>query len=160
MEGPFLYGQDLGLKIEIVDGLPIWEAQPLWRHQSAVDRIRASIEPREGHEACGCVHAADVYVRFDAQSVKRPDVAIFCREPDDIDAAITMIPEAVVEVISRGYEKKDLLLGLDFYLARGVKDVVVLDPRSGLVIHARREGSQNGQSPHRIDLECGCTIVV
>lgn len=160
MEGPFLYGQDLGLKIEIVDGLPIWEAQPLWRHQSAVDRIRASIRPRVGHEGCGCVHAADVYVQFDPQSAKRPDVAIFCREPEDPDVAITMIPEAVVEVISRGYEKKDLLLGVDFYLARGVKDVVVFDPRSGLVIHARRDGSRNGQSPWRIDLECGCEVTV
>ena len=160
MEGPFLYGQDLGLKIEIVDGLPIWEAQPLWRHQSAVDRIRASIHPREESEACRCVHAADVYVQFDPQSLKRPDIAIFCREPDDPDAAITMIPEAVVEVISRGYEKKDLLLGIDFYLARGVKDVLVFDPRSGLVIHARREGRHDARSPWRVDLECGCVVTV
>ena len=71
-----------------------------------------------------------------------------------------MAPEAVIEVISRGYEKKDLLMGVDFYLANGVKDVVVLDPRSGLVIHSRRDGSRDGQSPWRIHLECGCEVTV
>ena len=83
--------------------------------------------------------------------MKRPDVAIFCCEPDDIDAAITMIPEAVVEVISRGYEKKDLLLGIDFYLARGVKDVVVLGPplRAGDPRPPRRKPQRAVASPDR-----------
>jgi Putative restriction endonuclease len=75
--------------------------------------------------ACACVHYADIYVAFPDGSLKRPDIAIFCREPE---------AEAVIEVISQGYEFKDLELGPMFYLSQGVKDVVVLDPRSKAII--------------------------
>lgn len=55
--------EELGIRLEIVRGLPIWEAAPTWRHQREVDRVRASIRPREG-TTCHCVHAADIYVQF------------------------------------------------------------------------------------------------
>ncbi len=34
-----------GVRLEIVGGLPLWEASPSRRHQQAVDHIRASIQP-------------------------------------------------------------------------------------------------------------------
>ena len=36
---------ELGIRLEIVGGLPLWEFSPARRHQQAVDRIRASIAP-------------------------------------------------------------------------------------------------------------------
>jgi Uma2 family endonuclease len=157
----FLRAEELGIRLEVVGGLPIWEAHPVWRHQKAVDRIRATIKPnRDSQEACACVHASDVYVSFSDRSLKRPDVAIFCREPDEQEDAITLIPEAVIEVVSKGYEAKDLEIGPPFYLSRGVKDVIVFDPTSLLVLHARRDGTTRQVSPQVIDLECGCTVTV
>lgn len=155
----FLKAEELGIRLEIVRGLPIWEAHPVWKHQKAVDRIRASIRPAEG-SACTCVHAADVYVEFPDGSLKRPDVSIFCREPDEQEDAIRLVPEAVVEVVSRGYEAKDLEIGPGFYLSQGVKDVLVFDPGSLLVLHARRDGTQRLTSPQSIALECGCICCV
>lgn len=73
--------------------------------------------------------------------LQRPDIAIFCREPEELDEAITLLPEAVVEVVSRGYEAKDLEIGPRFYLSQGVKDVVVFDPYTLLVLHLRRDGA-------------------
>jgi Uma2 family endonuclease len=99
-------------------------------------------------------------VSFSDRSLKRPDVAIFCREPDEQEDAITLIPEAVIEVVSKGYEAKDLEIGPPFYLSRGVKDVIVFDPTSLLVLHARRDGTTRQVSPQVIDLECGCTVTV
>lgn len=97
---------ELGVRLEIMNGLPIWEAQPPYRHQKAVERIASSIREREGGTG-GCVHALDVYVQF-AAGLKRPDISVFCREPTDEeqDAALVMIPEAVVEVISKGSRRR------------------------------------------------------
>jgi Uma2 family endonuclease len=102
------------------------------------------------------VHAGDVYISFPDGSLKRPDISIFCREPDEDDEAITLVPEAVIEIISKGYEAKDLEIGPQFYLAQGVKDVVVFNPYTLLVLHIRRDRVNRMTSPVTIDLECGC----
>ena len=156
-----LQADEPGVRLEVVSGLPIWEAHPTLKHQEAIDRIRASIRRRAagGGSGCGCVHVSDVTVRFQDGSLKRPDVAIFCRRPDEEDDAVTLVPEAVVEVISRGYEAKDLEIGPRFYLSQGVKDVVVFDPYTLLVLHARRDRTSRQVSPVSIGLECGCELV-
>lgn len=151
----FIRADELGIRLEIVRGLPIWEAQPVYKHQKAVDRIRSTIRV-DGDTSCACVHVADVYVQFPDGSLKRPDISVFCREPDEQEEAITLVPEAVIEVVSKGYEAKDLEIGPGFYLSQGVKDVVVFDPTTLLVLHARRDGTSRATSPREITLECGC----
>lgn len=159
LDPKFLRAEELGIRLEVVSGLPIWEAHPVWKHQKAVDRIRATIAAKGG-TGCACVHASDVYVQFPDGSLKRPDIAIFCRDPDETEDAITLVPEAVVEVVSKGYEAKDLEIGPPFYLSQGVKDVIVFDPTSLLVLHARREKTVRRTSPEVVVLECGCEITV
>jgi hypothetical protein len=83
-----LAADDLGVRLEIVGGLPIWEAHPLPKHQRAVDRIRAAITPpppTPKGDGCAWLHLAGVYIHFPDGSLKRPDIAIFCREPDEDD---------------------------------------------------------------------------
>ena len=112
-------------------------------------------------DLCACFHAADVYVKFWDGSLKRPDISVFCRQPDEETEAVTLLPEAVVEIISSGYETKDLTVGVPFYLKMGVKDVLVLDPVSGQVRHFRPAApEQTYQSPHPLVLVCGCEITV
>ncbi len=106
------------------------------------------------------MHVADVYVRFPDGSLLRPDIAIFCREPDDDEEAIRLVPAAVIEIISRGYERKDLEINPPFYLAQGVQDIVVFDPYTLQVVHMRRDGSTCTQSPVTIALQCGCRCEV
>ncbi len=159
--------EEAGIKLEIVSGLPTWEAFPNYRHQKAIDRIRQSIhrieqsvKPIADDIPCGCVHMSDVYFVFPDGSIKRPDIAIMCREPDKEDEVITVLPEAVVEVISKGYESKDNEIGRLFYLAQGVKDVIIFDPETDFVTHARRDGTKRLISPVTISLECGCDVTV
>lgn len=154
MNPRLLSANELGIRLEIVGGIPLWEAQPVYKHQKAIDRIRASITPCEG-KPCGCVHVSDVYVSFPDGSLKRPDISIFCREPDEEDEAVTLVPEAVVEVISKGYEFKDLEIGPQFYLAQGVKDVIVFNPYTLVVLHVRKDRVEHGVSPVSIGLEYG-----
>lgn len=158
MDERLLHADELGVRLEIVGGLAIWEAHPVYKHQKAIDRIRQSIAPIVATDAtaCACVHASDVYVSFPDGSLKRPDISIFCREPDEEDEAIKLVPEAVIEIISKGYEAKDLEIGPRFYLSQGVKDVVVFDPYTLLVLHVRRDGATRQVSPIEIKLECGC----
>jgi hypothetical protein len=60
MDWRLLQADELGIRLEIVGGLPIWEAAPVWKHQKAIDRIRESIEklpqPIDSDEACACIH--------------------------------------------------------------------------------------------------------
>jgi Uma2 family endonuclease len=151
-----LQADELGIRLEIVGGLPLWEASPVRRHQQAIDRIRASLRPApQGGDGCGSVHFANVYIAFPDGSLKRPDISIFCREPDEEDEAITLLPEAVIEVISRGYEAKDLEIGSRFYLAQGVKDVVIFDPHTLLVLHLTPTTAERLVSPVDLTLACG-----
>ncbi|WP_337844300.1 Uma2 family endonuclease [Thermus sp.] len=149
-----LKADELGPRLEWVGGLPLWEAHPTYRHQKAVDRIR------KGEGACGCIHVANVYVRFPDGSYTRPDIAIFCREPEELDKAIALLPKAMVEVVGRGYEAKDLEIAPRFYLSQGVKDVVVFDPPTLLVLHLRQDRAERLVSPVEIPLLCGCTLTV
>jgi Uma2 family endonuclease len=161
MNPTFLRAEEIGIRLEIVGGLPIWESFPLYRHQKAVARIQDTIEKLpQADENCACIHIDDVYISFPDGSVKRPDIAIFCREPEEQDEMITLIPEAVIEVVSKGYEAKDLEIGPRFYLSQGVKDVVVFDPYTLLVLHVRRDGVTRQVSPVQINLECGCRCTV
>lgn len=157
-----LQASEIGIRLEIVNGLPIWEAQPVYRHQKHIERIARGItKPAFTQSGCDCVHATDVYIQF-PNGLKRPDISIFCREPneDEQDSALTMIPEAVIEVVSKGYEAKDLEIGPPFYLSQGVKDVIVFDPLTLLVLHVRRNRTTRQISPVVIGLECGCQLLV
>lgn len=149
----------------MVAGLPIWEPHPIYKHQKAVDRIRATIQKATiasdvEQEVCQYVHTADVYVNFPDGSLKRPDISIFCREPDEEEEAIKLVPEAVIEVISKGYEAKDLEIGPQFYLSQGVKDVVVFNPYTLVVLHVRRDQVERLVSPVDITFTCGCQCTV
>jgi len=101
-----------------------------------------------------------VYIRFPDGSLKRPDIAIFCETPPLQEEALTMIPKVVIEIISPGYEYKDVTLNPQFYLAQGVDDVIIVDPRSGAIAHYRKSGVSNHHAPMRLELQCGCECMV
>ncbi len=160
MEQRLLSADQLGVRLEWVNGLPLWEAQPLYRHQKAVERIAQSIH-RQASGGCDCVHAMDVYIQF-PNGLKRPDISIFCREPnaEEQEQVLTLIPEAVIEVVSKGFEAKDLEVGPSFYLSQGVKDIIVFDPSTLLVLHVRQGSATRQVSPVDIGLICGCSVTV
>jgi Uma2 family endonuclease len=149
------------IKIEMAGGITTWEAMPGPKHQRLVKAIDASVQRRQGSENnCGCYSFMDVTLRFPDGSFKRPDVAIYWREPEDDNNAIDFLPEVVIEVVSQGYEAKDLQIGLPFYLGQGIKDVVVYDPSTLVVLHARRDGTKRLVAPVDLQFECGCTCTI
>lgn len=161
MNPQLLNAEDLGIKLEIAGKLAIWEASPVYKHQKAVDRIRDSIKKiKKEKNNCECLDVADVYVQFPDGSLKRPDISIFCREPEEEEEAITQVPEVVIEVISKKYEAKDLEISPPIYLANGVKDVIVFNPYTNEVLHFRNGEKHEMTSPMEFEFECGCGCVV
>jgi Uma2 family endonuclease len=159
MNEEMLKAEELGVKLEIAGNLAIWEASPVYKHQKAVDRIRGSFKKRQSGD-CSCLDVADVYISFPDGSLMRPDISVFCVEPEEEEEAIKQVPEAVIEVISKKYEAKDLEISPPIYLSNGVKDVVVFNPYTLEVVHFRAGETRTHSSPIRIELACGCSCEV
>lgn len=149
------------IKLERTAGIPTWEALPSSRHQIIVDQIRATIaSTKTDDSACSCHHLADVAIRFPDSSFKRPDIAIFCEQPPMQDEALSLLPVAVIEIISQGYEYKDVTLNPPFYLGHRLQDVVVVDPFAQRVTHYTSTAVTTLPTPTRLHLHCGCTCLI
>lgn len=153
--------QEGQVKLELTGGTRTWRLLPSLRHQKLIDRIRATITPVTDGAACGCYHVSDASLKFPDGSIKRPDIAIFCVEPPDIDESWVQVPEAVVEVVSADYEEKDLSINPPWYLAQGVKDVLIVEPRSRWVRHfCQGQAPAEYGFPLTVVLWCGCRLSV
>ncbi len=152
--------EEIGLRLEVTDSGIVWEVAPGFLHQDLAVTIYSGIQPDPRATGCECVRALDVYVRFPSGLVKRPDLSIFCRRPEQEEGFVRMVPEAVVEITSPGYEAKDLVSGPPLYLANGVKDVVVLDRGRGEVHHTDMAGTRVHTSPVTLALACGCSVTL
>ncbi len=150
-----------GIRLEYINGIPVWEASPVIRHQRIVARIQNSIHgASENSGECGCIHYADISILFPDGSIKRPDISLFCEEPEEQDTACRMIPQAVIEILSKGYEKKDLEISLPFYLSQGIPDIVIFDPTTDVVSHYRNGQATEYASPVELAFACGCCAIV
>jgi Uma2 family endonuclease len=151
------------VRLEYVRGRLKVEASPASRHQMTAKAIEASLSPIPGQgDGCACFSLQDVLIRFPDpdQSLKRPDIAIFCETPPVSDEALDILPAAVIEILSLGYEEKDLGDdGAPFYLACGVLDVLIVDPRSRSTLHYR-PGQPRAMlhPPANVVLACGCSL--
>ena len=148
------------VRLEVTGGVTTWEAMPGALHNGVVDDIRQEITRLNlGNAACGCYHIADTYIQLAPTLLRRPDIAIFCERPPRPDGAITgLIPGAVIEILSLGYEQKDRD-AVALYLAAGVQDVVLVNPRGNLVeIYRTAVAMQRLPLPATETLLMGCHI--
>ena len=143
-----------GVRLEITGGMPTWEALPGALHNGVVDDLRQNLTRHNApNAACGCHHIADTYIQFAPNLLRRPDIAIFCTKPPRPDGAISgLIPGAVIEVLSVGYEQKDRD-AVALYLGVGVLDVLLVDPRRRTV-----EWQRSDQPPQLLELPAMCRL--
>jgi len=157
----FVLGEQLGLKFELTDSGITWETYPGVEHQRLIYGIQTSLDSHKSASGqCGCHHVADVDIVFPDGTVKRPDISIWCEWPKELEGFVHEIPEAVIEVVSPGYEGKDLVQGPPIYLRNGVKDVIVLHRQAGEVHHWNSSGHKVLATATVFDLECGCRVTV
>ena len=144
---------ELGVRLEMIAGQPFWEFQPNFQHQDRIGKIYKSVRPN------GCVAVLDVGILFPDDSLRPPDLAIFCREPEATEL-ITLIPEAVSDIVTQRSRHKDLVVSPPFCLEMGVKDVLVYDPFTDDVHHFRPDGEARFKPGRTMAPECGCLIYV
>lgn len=150
-----------GFKLEMTNGIPTWEAFPVFRHQEKIDAIRFTIRPQnQDASGCACLHVADLTILFPDGSVKRPDISLYCSRPVELDTACTQLPEAVIEILSKGYEKKDTDISLPFYLQWNIPDIVLFDPETNRVSHYHDGQTDEYASPVELTFRCGCRATV
>ena len=152
--------EELGLRFELTDGGITWETMPGLEHQRLIYQVQRSMDASQADRPCGCHHVADVDIVFPDGTVKRPDISVWCEWPKELEGFVHEVPEAVVEIVSPGYEAKDLVHGPPIYLRNGVKDVIVFDRAKGEAHHWGSEGHRIVPSLTVFDLACGCRVTV
>ena len=151
---------DLGIKLEFIGGLPVWEASPAAYHQQKSLDMCISIIQNGKSSGCGCFPLTDVTIKFPDGSVKVPDVAVFCEQPRRQKSACTQIPEAVIEILSDGYEMKDTHVSLPFYIKQRIADIVLYNPETEKVSHYHNGTVDEYDSPVDLTFACGCQVTV
>ena len=151
---------EAGIKLEYVSGIPVWEASPVIRHQQKSFEIQVSLMNHAKQSGCECVSVADLTILFPDGSIKRPDISVFCSVPQEQDTACTVMSEAVIEILSKGYEKKDTEISLPFYLKQEILDIVLFNPFSNRVSHYHEGKLNEYDSPVELTFACGCRATV
>ncbi len=122
-----------GFPAELIEGRLVREAAPLYGHQHVVGRIYRSL-----CEVCDpeLVLLSPVDCPIDELNVFQPDVAVFRESPPPHEGG-TRVPRVVFEVLSPTTAVRDRGPKLTRYLAAGVEEVWLLDPRAEKIeVHA------------------------
>jgi Uma2 family endonuclease len=109
---------------ELIDGIA-YAISPfaLPSHQRVAVKIVRQLD--ENLEECKkCFALMESEVKFSETTILRPDVLMKCGELDDI----SVIPEIIFEVVSKGSEKRDEILKFSIYKQEGVKYYVIVYP--------------------------------
>lgn len=150
---------EAGFKIEVAQGLPVFEVMSSPMHNEDLFEIAKTIRRAPGVPGdCGCHLLNDVTIRFPDGSYRRPDISIFCVRPPRVRAAVTLVPTAVVEALSPSSIVKDTVLSPDWYLSQGVRDVFLYDPEGLTVDHIRASGRERHAVPIELETETGCLV--
>lgn len=110
---------------ELVEGIPYALASPGFKHQKAVIKLISQIEPQltEGCKTCHVAIDLDWIIAED--TVLRPDIVIFCHEPEE---RLTRTPEVIFEVVSESSVFMDEGLKFEVYQREGVKYYILVYP--------------------------------
>lgn len=117
-------------RYELVDGVAILAPSPSFEYQDIVLEIACQLRVfLQSHPIGSVVTEVDVRLRDDL--VYRPDVVYLSQSTRArIRGAVTEIPQLVVEVVSPGAAKRDLLEKRRDYEAAGVAEYWVIDPQT------------------------------
>ena len=147
-------------KFEMVKGIGVWEASPVYNHQMIILDIQVSLLANRKPNGCECNPVSDATIIFPDGSVKRPDIAIYCHKPNNSNKALRELPRAIIEIMSHGYEKKDTAISIPFYLLHGIENVVLLNPRTNKVLHYHSGIIEDLISPVNLTFACGCSATI
>ena len=128
-----------GTLAEIIDNTIYMSPAPISNHQRIIGLLYRKIANWLEANPLAEIFLSpiDVYLDEVANAVQ-PDLTIVLSDQSNIvdpEGAIHGVPAIMIEVLSKGNKKHDLVTKKDRYERFGVKEYFVIDPDSGLVIH-------------------------
>lgn len=133
--------KDANNRYEFIDGEVYMLAAPSVFHQRLVSRLHIAFDQYLKGEAC------DVFVSpFDVTlyrqnnnkftNIVQPDLLVICNWRDDVsdNGQYMGIPKLVIEVLSPGNSKKEMITKLDLYKDSGIEEYWIVDDVKNQVI--------------------------
>lgn len=124
-------------RVELIEGAFYDMAAPSSLHQMIAGQVFAaflSCIKEHGADCIPFIAPADVQLYCDDRTMVQPDVFIVCDRNKIHSSHIMGAPDLVVEILSEASRKKDMTLKLSQYLAAGVREYWIIDPRKRKVI--------------------------
>jgi Uma2 family endonuclease len=124
-----------GVRYELSEGELIVTPSASFFHNRLCDKFDNRLEAHVTSRKLGDV-TTETDVKLGEDNVRRPDVAFFRAgrlEGIDLDQVpLPVVPDLVIEIVSKNDRAADLLLKVSQYLAAGVQAVWLLYPRTRL----------------------------
>lgn len=110
---------------ELVEGIPYALASSGFIHQRTIIKIVSKIDPYLAEYCNACHVAVDVDWIIGEDTVLRPDIIIFCHEPEQ---KLRKTPEIIFEVVSDSPSFMDEGLKFELYEREGVNYYIPVYP--------------------------------
>ena len=125
-----------GVRIELVDGVPVMQASPARRHQEISGELFAFLHDYLRGKKCKVYHAPFSVRPFETKedtpdsvdTVVEPDITLVC-DPDKLDdIGCKGAPDMIAEIISPSTQRHDRVTKFNLYQQAGVKEYWIVDP--------------------------------
>ena len=145
----------LEARYEYIDGAIYLQASPKTPHQVAVTELLVQFYmSTEGTECRPFVAPYDITLKRSDKDVNvvQPDLMIICDLDEHLadDGYYKGVPQLVVEILSDGTARFDLIKKFDLYMSCGVSEYWVVDPEEQIVfIYGFEDGKLIQQSTYK-----------
>ncbi len=125
------------LRVELIDGTFYEMFAPTYTHQellmSIVIELRSFVKKNKGK--CKVIAAPfDIQLDNDNKTMVQPDIVVICEKDRLNDKRGYGAPDMVVEILSPSTAKKDWQIKLGKYMAAGVREYWIVDPKKKIVV--------------------------
>lgn len=138
-----------GQQWELIEGIPMMQSAPKWQHQMISGELLSALMAYLRGKSCQAFHAP-----FDVQfgnpddaddavsTVLQPDLVVVCDPSRLYKSGYRGSPRLVVEIISPGTARKDMLIKYRVYQKAGVASYWIVQPeeRNILQYHLNEAG--------------------
>ena len=124
-------------RVELIDGVFYDMASPSSVHQIVAEEIFLQFRlyvKEKGGKCRPLISPLDVQLDCDDRTMVQPDVLIVCDPKKVIRRCVYGAPDFVVEVLSEGTRKKDMVLKLGKYRNAGVREYWIVDMKGKRVL--------------------------
>ena len=124
-------------RVELIDGVIYDMGSPTVLHQMLADEICSAFKNYIRRKKGNCISImspVDVQLDCDDKTIVQPDVVVLCDRSKIKDGRIFGAPDLLVEVLSPATKKKDMHIKLAKYIAAGVREYWIVNPKDKTVV--------------------------